>query len=314
MAQYIPPHARGAGSPDKSQTLNVLTDIFEPRNTPDSKNITVRKSSVSTKLAQTEIDKKESIAEDTETKSKDDPGTDLNNPELLTILKSIDSRLASQGATLDKLNVSQSVMQKSIEFGHANSSDLKDRIVTLEKENQKLLSQNVSLTSQGRDMSRRLDSIEQQLAQIDHNNRRRNILIDGVVETAGENIIDIAIDILSSVDQSLTKGDIDFTQRVFRPGNKTKPILVVLKSVAQRDGIMNKKKSLKGCPNMSKIWINEDPNSMIRKQKLESRTVVKHAITKGYDAQQKGLGVEVNGKFLKCVMILIFASQRQLKM
>ena len=49
---------------------------------------------------------------------------------------------------------------------------------------------------------------------MDHNNRRRNILIDGVKESAGENTRDITLDILTAVDQYLTKGDIDFTQRV----------------------------------------------------------------------------------------------------
>ena len=60
---------------------------------------------------------------------------------------------------------------------------------------------------------------------------------------------------------------------------------------------MNKKKSLKGLPNMANIWLNEDANPKIRKQKLESRSVVKHALNKGYDAKQKGLGVVVNGRY-----------------
>ena len=153
--------------------------------------------------------------------------------------------------------------------------------MVLEKENKTLIAQNRNLESQGRDMSRRLDSIDQQLAQLDHNNRRRNILIDGVKESDGENTVDITLDILSVIDPSLARSDMDFTQRVFRPGNKAKPILVVFKSIAQRDSIMGKKKSLKNRPNLSKVWLNEDANPKIRKQKLESRSVVKHAITKG---------------------------------
>ena len=188
-------------------------------------------------------------------------------------------------------------MQKSIDFGHANSSDLKDRIVTLEKENQRLISQNKELKSQGRDTTRRLDNSDQQLAQMDHNNRRRNMLIDGVKESTGENTLDIALDILSAIDQNMSRNDIDFTQRVFRQGNKTKPILVVFKSIAQRDSIMGRKKALKSLPNLSAVWLNEDSNPMIRKQKLETRSVVKHAIAKGYDAKQRGLGVVINGRY-----------------
>ena len=189
MAQYIPPHARGASSPDKSHTTQTLTDIFEPRVPISHQNVTIRRSSVINNFIESNKTKAESENESTE----NDPDSDLTpvSPQLLTVLKSIDQRLANQGATLDKMTISQNVMQKSIDFGHANSSDLKDRIVVLEKENTKLIAQNSDLESQGRDMTRRLDNIEQQLAQLDHNNRRRNIIIDGVQESEGENTMDI---------------------------------------------------------------------------------------------------------------------------
>ena len=146
-------------------------------------------------------------------------------------------------------------------------------------------------------MNRRLDNIEQQLAQSDHNNRRKNIIIDGIGESEGENTRDIAVDILSALDPNLSKNDLDFTQRVYRPGSKIKPILVVCRSTSQRDLIMSKKKGLKGLPNMANVWINEDANPKIRKQKLESRSVVRHAVNKGYDAKQKGFGVVINGRY-----------------
>ena len=236
MAQYIPPHTRSVNSPDKSNTIHVLGDIFEQRANLDLQVVTIRRSSV---INGAGVGNKASD-KDTDTKSPTEPPTvsDLNNemtaiiPQLLSVLKSIDSRLETQGATLGKLTICQNVMQKSINFGHANSSELKDRIVTLEKEKKKLLSQNDKLKCQGGDMATRLNNIDQQLAQLDHNNRRRNIVIDQVQESAGENTLDIALDILSVIDTSLSRGDIDFTQRVFTPGIKTKPILVALKSVA----------------------------------------------------------------------------------
>ena len=297
MAEYIPPHVRGDATPDKSK-FPPLNNIFEPRELVDSQNITIRRFSSVNNVASEAIGDKgiDTVKNDAAEIDPDNDPTPIH-PQLFTMLQSIDTKLENQGATLDKMTVSQNMMQKSIDFGHANSSDLKDRIVMLEKENQKLISQNKELKSQGRDVTRRLDSIDQQLAQMDHNNRRRNILIDGVRDTTGENTMDITIDILTVVDQSISRGDIDFTQRVYRPGNKVKPILVVLKSVAQRDSIMGKKKLLKGRPNLSNVWLNEDSNPMIRKQKLESRTVVKHAVAKGYDAKQRGLGVVVNGRY-----------------
>ena len=70
-----------------------------------------------------------------------------------------------QGGTLNKVIISHNVLQKSIDYAHANSSDLKNRIVSVKKENSRLISQNEQLSSQARDMSRRLDNSEQQLAQ-----------------------------------------------------------------------------------------------------------------------------------------------------
>ena len=52
-------------------------------------------------------------------------------------------------------------------------------------------------------MNRRLDNIEQQLYKIDHNNRRRNIIIEGVQVSEGENPMDIVLDILMNVDPNI---------------------------------------------------------------------------------------------------------------
>ena len=294
--QYIPPHERGGVTPDKSESLYNL-GIFEPRPNNDDKNVTVRRSSLA--KSNHSLNTIESVKTPSATQVNNDLNTDQApiNPLLLAILKSIEDKLDDQGGTLRKVSVSQSVLQKSIEFAHANSSDLKDRIVQLEKQNHQLMKNNEVLQSQGRDMNRRLDNIEQQLSQADHNNRRRNIILEGVGISEGENPMDIVLDILVHVEPNNSRSDIDLAQRVYRPGGKTKPILVVFKSVTQRDLIMGKKKALKDKPNMANIWLNEDSNPVIRKQKLESRSVVRLAVSKGYEAKQRGLGVIVNGRY-----------------
>ena len=80
-----------------------------------------------------------------------------------------------------------------------------------------------------------------------------------------------------------------------------KPILVILKSLRLRDEIFKKKQDLKKFPQLKKIWIGEDANPTIRKQKNESRSVVKLAIAKGYQAQQRGTGVIVDGRYYPTV-------------
>ena len=164
----------------------------------------------------------------------------------------------------------------------------------MEKDNCKLQEKNEILEGQNRDMNRRIGNIEQQ---IDHGNERKNILIDGLPESANKNTTDIALDILSMVDKDINKQDIEYSQRIYRPGAKVKQILVVMKSQTQRDNLMRNKRSLKTHQNMSNIWLNDDPNSLIRKQKLENRSIVKCAVQQGYEAKQKGHGVVVNGRY-----------------
>ena len=61
-----------------------------------------------------------------------DPATP--NTQLLATLTSIDSKLEEQGAISKKMTISQTVLQKSIDYAHANTSDLIDRVVMLERE------------------------------------------------------------------------------------------------------------------------------------------------------------------------------------
>ena len=69
-------------------------------------------------------------------------------------------------------------------------------------------------------------------------------MIDGVKESAGENTRDIVLDILTTVDQSLTKGDIDFTPRVL--GLVTKPNLYSLYSSQFHRETQSQTKQIKG--------------------------------------------------------------------
>ena len=309
MAEYIPPHERKADyneDPDKSIS-NLLNEVFEPRGIDNQMNITVRKSSIHSKLEElngkvnkqvTNGNSKDGApvtgSDDTAEVSQDDPPI---NPRLLAILSSIEGKVTEQGATLTRIDLSQTQIQKSVDYAHANVSDLKDRVVKLEKENCKLQDKNEILESQNRDMNRRIGNIEQQMALIDHGNKRRNILIDGVPESANENTTDIAVDILSMVDKDVKSHSIEYSQRVHRPGAKVKQILVVMKSLTQRDNLMKNKRSLKTQQNMSNIWLNDDPNNLIRKQKLENRSIVKCAVSQGYEAKQKGHGMVINGRY-----------------
>ena len=62
-----------------------------------------------------------------------------------------------------------------------------------------------------------------------------------------------------------------------------------------KEQVMRNKVNLRGSQNMKNVWINEDFNQTIRKQKSEARNVVNLARRKGQTIQQKGTGVVLNG-------------------
>ena len=273
---YIPPHERA----DKSPVSQNLATNFDA----DLTNITVRKSFGE------DITKRSMMA----MLEEDDPNPP--HPALVTVLASLNDKMNEQINRLKKMNIESVNTNKSLQFTQDNLKDLKEKVTKLETENENLKKENIEYHRMSRDMVRRIDNIEQRLEQNDHTQRRRNILIEGVAYTAGENVHDIAVDILSKLKTGITHKDFEFVQRVSKPGGK-KPILVVFKSVSDRDEILNKKKDLKLKPNLRSIWLNEDANPTIRKQKNECRAVVREAQKQGLDAKQRGTGIVVNNVY-----------------
>ena len=191
------------------------------------------------------------------------------------------------------MDISAVNTNKSLEFAHDNVKELKTKVQVLQKENETLKKQSEQYQRQTRDMGRRLDNIEHRLELNDHAQRRKKILIEGVNETEGENATDIAIDIISNIRRDITPNDIDWAQRITKPGGK-RPILVIFRSIGIRDDVLRRKKELKQKPNLKAVWINEDANQMVKKQKSECRAVVREAQKQGLAATQRGTGIIVN--------------------
>ena len=284
---YIPPHARTPVDTDKSNNLNPHYKLFlsdddeNPQLSSFPTNITTRRSSVP-KPANT----------DTENVASVDPP----HPTLIAMFDTLNNKMSDQVTRLKRMEVSFVNTNKSLDFTQENLKDLKAKVKDLESENRTLKNQNVEYHRMTRDLNRRVNDIEQQLCTNDHNTRRRNILVEGVSVTQGENTLDIAVDIISNIVPGFSHSEIEFTQRISKPGAQ-RPILVILKSIRLRDQILKNKQSLKQHPTLKKIWINEDANPTIKKQKNDSRAISKLATKKGSQAQPKGTGVIIDGVY-----------------
>ena len=273
---YIPPHERT----DKL----LLPQPLQTNTEPAFANITVRKS-----LAGDNIQK--SIAEMLDEEDPNPP-----HPTLVGVLASLNDKMTEQITRLKRMDLSAVNTNKSLQFTQDNLNDLKVKVEKLEHENENLKKENDKYHSMSRDMDRRIEIIEQRLEQNDHALRRKNILIEGAPHTAGENVLDIAIDIMAALKPGISSNDFEFVQRVNKPGGK-KPILIVFKSVNDRDEILSKKKDLKEKPNLRAIWLNEDANPTIRKQKNECRAVVREAQKQGLNAKQRGNGIVLDSVY-----------------
>ena len=264
---YIPPHARA----DKSITF---LDTDDPNQEyPVSGYITMRKSVGEAKA-------KQQLTFNMSDEEEVDPP-----PTIVAMFNSLSDKMNNQINRLKKMDISAANTNKSLQYTQDSLKDLKTKVDQLKSENKTLKKENERYHRQTRDICRCIEDIEQKLEQNDHALRRKNILIEGVAESAGENVLDIAIAILKALKPDITKRDFEFVQRVSKPGGK-RPILVVFMSVNERDQILRKKKDLKGNPNLRAIWLNEDANPTIKKQKNECRAVVREAQKQGLNAIQ----------------------------
>ena len=72
------------------------------------------------------------------------------------------------------------------------------------------------------------------------------------------------------------------------------PILVSFVRIAVKEEILRNKKVINRIPTLKQVWISEDQNVMVRKQKNEARSVVKLATRQGHTAKQKGTGAVID--------------------
>ena len=275
-AGYIPPHARLA---DKLPAF--LSD--DSNENTSAINVTVHRSNVA------------SIPR-ADGKSNQETDDSQPHPAIMAMFESINDKMSEQISRLKRMDLAAVNTNKSLQFTQDNVTDLQTRVQALENENKNLAKQNEECQRHTRDMGRGLDLIEQKLEQNDHTQRLRNILIEGVAESQGENVFDIAIDILTAILPQMGTGNLEFAQRVNKPGGK-RPILVVFKTISLRDAILANKRKLKEKTNMKSIWLNEDANPVIKKQKNDARPVVREAQKQGVQAKQRGTGLVLDNVY-----------------
>ena len=75
---------------------------------------------------------------------------------------------------------------------------------------------------------------------------------------------------------------------------RPRPILESFVRIAVKEEILRNKKDINRISTLQQVWISEDQNVMVKKQKNEARSVVKLATRQGHTAKQKGTGAVID--------------------
>ena len=186
-------------------------------------------------------------------------------------------------------------VEASITFNDNERAAMKDQIRIIEqgqkdttrKLNQ-LASEQPSVTSTC-DCSSRLDQIEAE-------NRKKNIIIAGVIEHRNERPKYLALEILSNTDLHINYNDIEQVVRVgpYRATGPPRPMLVKFREVDLRDQVLVRRHLIKNNPNCSKIWINEDLSEKSKKIRYEMKILGDLAVSLGHHVMLKGSNIIID--------------------
>ena len=198
-------------------------------------------------------------------------------------------------------NVSRTCLQleRSLKFSQSDIVDLQAENADMKTENTSLKARITTLEQTTRDLERRVTGNEQNIAFNDNKARKRNAIIEGIVEQAGEIPAARVTDILCRVDQQLGRDEIDIAYRVGKPTHQLtpRPILVTFTRLSTKERLMSLKPTMRRIPDMKGIWINEDLNPIVSQQKSEIRTTVNILAEAGHNARVKGQGAVINSVY-----------------
>lgn len=155
----------------------------------------------------------------------------------------------------NKLSETELNFKSALEAIHATE----ERLGSLTREMDNLRYENGLLTSK--------------LAEVDDSTRQLNLRVEGLLETANENIKDNVANCLSRSGYTCTANDLDYAKRIgkYREG-QTRPILVRFIREGLRNAILFGKNNISR-NSTPPVWVNDDVSDITRKQRKRTRDV-----------------------------------------
>ena len=186
---------------------------------------------------------------------------------------------------------------KSLDFNHAETRDLKEKIVAQDRTITDLQQQMTEVLHTANKQARRITELEASNVHTETYMRRCNLIFEGCKEQEQENIYAVIVNIITNVlklqmDPGL---EIDKVHRYGRSfAGKPRPVIVKFLKHSTRDKVLLAARQLKHYD--KNIYINEDLPSVVKNRRAELRSIVFHARSTGTDAIQKGDHITIAGK------------------
>ena len=132
------------------------------------------------------------------------------------------------------------------------------------------------------------------------NNPRMNIIIEGLKETEGENLLNEITQLCDKMDVEINTDEIAQAWRLKRKfpiPNKPNPVKICFKTHSAKEQVMRSKYKLKHKDGTEHVWINHDEPTEIRRAKGKARHIASYSRRKGSQAQITPNGIVLDNVF-----------------
>ena len=216
-----------------------------------------------------------------------DGGTSRSNdkdPLVTAILGKLDTKF-------DILNAKFDSVKTSLEFSQEDVDDLKS-------ENRELRNKITQLELEEKRNELQFKSLESRVDRLDTNTRKKNLILDGIVETPDgkDNFQPLLYQLFRQI--GITRQiDIDTCYRVGPLcKNKCCPITIIFQRQADRDEVYSQRAQMKKTQDFHDVWINEDLGQISRRVNTTVRLLAKEAQRQGIPHKPSKYSITLNDK------------------
>ena len=186
---------------------------------------------------------------------------------------------------IEKITEAQKKSDVKLNWIEKNTTELSDRIVTLEKE----------VDSK----SRRIDRLEKKIEEFEQTSRSHNVIIEGLQEENNENLRKKLDDLFEALELPYDSEWIDTAYRMgVKPDNPRRPraVKVNFPFLRYRNQLFRNTYKLKRIQKYKKVYLVDDYSQEVQEQLKEIRAINAYAKSQNLDSKVKGTNLVIDEK------------------